>query len=67
MKAAALVAKQLLQVLTRQANCLHPPRTDEQPQAYSSGRRSLTAPAQSKHWYIVLLQRVIPGGVLYLW
>ena len=47
-KAAAWVGKHLLRVSTKQANNLHPPRTEEQPQACSTGRRSLTAPVPSK-------------------
>ena len=38
-KAAAWVGKHLLRVSTKQANNLHPPRTEEQPQACSTGRR----------------------------
>ena len=45
----ASVSKQPVErVPTRQANSLHPPRTKDQPQACSIGRRSLTAPVQSK-------------------
>ena len=47
-KAAAFVGKQRLRVPDRQANSLHPPRTEEQPQACSIGLRSLTAPEHSK-------------------
>ena len=48
-KAAAFVGKQRLRVPDKQANSLHPPRTDEQPQACSiGGRRSLTASTQRK-------------------
>ena len=48
MKAAAFVGKQLLRVPARQANILHGHRTDEQLQACSIGRRSMTALLQSK-------------------
>ena len=42
------LAKQPVRVPTKQANSLHPPRTEEQLQACSIGRKSLTAPVQSK-------------------
>ena len=47
-EATDFASKQLLQVPARQANSSHPPRTEEQPQACSIGRRSVTAAVQSK-------------------
>ena len=44
---AAFVGKQPVRVPATQAHSLHPPRTEEQPQACSIGRRSLTAPVPS--------------------
>ena len=44
---AAFVGKQPVRVPARQAHSLHPPRTEEQPQACSIGWRSLTAPVPS--------------------
>ena len=43
-------AQQLVRVPARQApkNSLHPPHTEEKPQACLTGRRSLMAPVQSK-------------------
>ena len=46
--AVACVGEQPLRVQARHANTLHPPRTEEQPQACWIGRRSLTAPVHSK-------------------
>ena len=45
---AACDSKHRLRVPARQANSLHPPRTAQQPQACSTGRRSVTAPVLSK-------------------
>ena len=43
-----LLASSPWECLPRHAHTLHPPRTEEQPQACSIGRWSLTAPVQSK-------------------
>ena len=47
-KRMTVVSKQLLRVPARQPSTLHLPRTEEQPQACSRCRRSMTASEQSK-------------------